>query len=82
MAPKFLWIFVLVPNFVSYISCEDGISLAFAIDDTRSMWDDIDQVKKEAKAIMQMVINTKSSQVKDFVLVTINDPGNFGFECV
>lgn len=55
-------------------SCDDGITIAFAIDDTRSMWDDIDQVKREAKNILDVAIAEKSSEIKDLVLVTINDP--------
>lgn len=55
------------------ITCEDGISLTFAIDDTASMYDDIAQVTIGAEAIMNLVLSKKANDVKDFVLVTFND---------
>ncbi|XP_049878315.1 hemicentin-2-like [Pectinophora gossypiella] len=52
----------------------DKSSLTFVIDDTGSMGDDIAAVKAGANAIFDTVMNSNSSQIEDFVLVTFNDP--------
>ncbi|CAH1634793.1 unnamed protein product [Spodoptera littoralis] len=57
----------------SCISAEKG-SLAFVIDDTLSMTDDINQVKKSVGQIMDIVFNEKASVISNMVLVTFNDP--------
>ncbi|KAH9643686.1 hypothetical protein HF086_001796 [Spodoptera exigua] len=50
-------------------------SLTFVIDDTASMWDEINQVKDEVNVMFETVLSTKASQIENFVLVTFNDPG-------
>lgn len=57
-------------------SCEGTISLTFVIDDTQSMWNDIEQVKTQVDQIMDVALEEKSSEIKEFVLVSFNDPGN------
>lgn len=50
-------------------------SLTFVIDDTGSMWNDIDQVKEKTNEVFDAVLNSNASKIDDFVLVTFNDPG-------
>lgn len=54
-------------------------SLTFVIDDTGSMSDDINQVKLKTEEVFNAVINSKSSEIENFVLVTFNDPGRLAF---
>lgn len=54
--------------------CDQKNSLTFVIDDTSSMYDDISQVRSAAKSIIDIVLNEKSSQIEDIVVVTFNDP--------
>ena len=56
----------------------DG-SLTYLIDDTSSMTDDINGVKRSVKRITDIVFNEKSSLISNMVLVTFNDPGNVAF---
>ncbi|OWR49308.1 hemicentin-2 [Danaus plexippus plexippus] len=49
-------------------------SLTFVIDDTGSMWNDIDQVKEKTNEVFDAVLNSNASKIDDFVLVTFNDP--------
>lgn len=53
----------------------EKVSLTFVIDDTGSMGDDIDQVKYGTNLVFDTVLNTNSSQIENFILVTFNDPG-------
>ncbi|KAI5633527.1 immunoglobulin i-set domain-containing protein [Phthorimaea operculella] len=53
---------------------EEKSSLTFVIDDTGSMADDIEAVKRGANAIFDTVLNSNVSQIEDFILVTFNDP--------
>ncbi|KAF9410134.1 hypothetical protein HW555_010710, partial [Spodoptera exigua] len=60
------------------VFAEDAViksSLTFVIDDTASMWDEINQVKDEVNVMFETVLSTKTSQIENFVLVTFNDPG-------
>lgn len=50
-------------------------SLTFVIDSTNSMHDDISQVKNAARQIYNSVMSSQVSHIKNFVLVTFNDPG-------
>ncbi|KAF9424430.1 hypothetical protein HW555_000569 [Spodoptera exigua] len=59
------------------VFAEDAViksSLTFVIDDTASMWDEINQVKDEVNVMFETVLSTKASQIENFVLVTFNDP--------
>ncbi|CAH1634799.1 unnamed protein product [Spodoptera littoralis] len=56
---------------------DDGVikgSLTFVIDDTASMWDEVNQVKEEVNIMFDKVTRSKASQIENFVLVTFNDP--------
>ncbi|CAK1589083.1 unnamed protein product [Parnassius mnemosyne] len=61
-------------NFVFGQLEDQKSSLTFVIDDTGSMYDDIEMVKSGASAIFNAVLNSKSSQIGNFILVTFNDP--------
>ncbi|XP_045505024.1 hemicentin-1-like [Colias croceus] len=60
---------------IKAVSSELKSSLTFVIDDTASMKDEIDQVKLRTKEVFEAVLNTKNSDIDNFVLVTFNDPG-------
>ncbi|XP_026323130.1 hemicentin-1-like [Hyposmocoma kahamanoa] len=67
---------VLIINSVysEFIDLNSKSSLTFVIDDTGSMSNEIRQVKEGAKSIFDTVMNSNSSQIEDFILVTFNDP--------
>ncbi|XP_045518094.1 hemicentin-1-like [Pieris brassicae] len=66
--------FTLVFLFHNVLSEDLKRSLTFVIDDTISMSDDIDQVKSKTIEVFDAVLNSKASEIEDFVLVTFNDP--------
>ncbi|XP_038218711.1 hemicentin-2-like [Zerene cesonia] len=57
------------------MSKERSSSLIFAIDDTSSMSDEIAQVKLRTIEIFNAVLESNSSLIGNFLLVTLNDPG-------
>ncbi|XP_047508508.1 hemicentin-1-like [Pieris napi] len=66
--------FTLVFLFHHVLSDDLKRSLTFVIDDTYSMSEDIDQVKIKTSDVFNAVLNSKASEIEDFVLVTFNDP--------
>lgn len=57
-----------------YVSGSNLSSLTFVIDDTSSMGNDIDQVRKSATAIFNTVVSHgDESQIDNFIVVTFND---------
>ncbi|XP_073954600.1 hemicentin-1-like [Choristoneura fumiferana] len=75
MGTKYIFMFTFL---AVQVLCDQKNSLTFVIDDTSSMYDDISQVRSAAKSIIDIVLNEKSSQIEDIVVVTFNDP-TFGF---
>ncbi|XP_026736713.1 uncharacterized protein LOC113500203 [Trichoplusia ni] len=71
---KYPFAILLIFAYVFKASCMGNSSLTFAIDDTSSMGDDIDEVKSSANRILDIVFNEKSSVIDNMVLVSINDP--------
>ncbi|XP_049878487.1 hemicentin-2-like [Pectinophora gossypiella] len=65
---------VAKPWLVDGQSVEKKNSLVFVIDDTGSMSDDIDEAKKQVDNIFDAALKEKDSTIKDFVIVTFNDP--------
>lgn len=66
-------------NFEVYEICfnfRNGITLAFAIDNTGSMGDDISAVRIALKKIMDHVKDRKQHPIVNFVATTFNDPGS------
>ncbi|XP_045484637.1 hemicentin-1 [Pieris rapae] len=66
--------FTLVFLFHNVLSEDLKRSLTFVIDDTYSMNVDINQVKLKTSDVFNTVLNSKASEIEDFVLVTFNDP--------
>ncbi|CAH4034925.1 unnamed protein product [Pieris brassicae] len=66
--------FTLVFLFHNVLSEDLKRSLTFVIDDTYSMSDDINQVKSKTIEVFDAVLNSKASEIEDFILVTFNDP--------
>ncbi|CAH0591583.1 unnamed protein product [Chrysodeixis includens] len=71
---KYPFAVLLIFAHIFKASCMGSGSLTFAIDDTGSMGDDIDQVKRGANRILDIVFNEKSSAIDNMVLVSINEP--------
>lgn len=75
---KYIFI-ILVILFVKSINVisekDEKSSLTFVIDDTGSMWNDIQQVKMGVNDIFEAVLNSKDSQIENYILITFNDPG-------
>ncbi|XP_063895517.1 hemicentin-1-like [Helicoverpa armigera] len=67
-------VFFIVVSSISEVMCNGNGSLTFVIDDTGSMFNDIDQVRASVNQIMDTVFNEKSSLIDNMVLVTFNDP--------
>lgn len=55
-------------------------SLAFVFDTTGSMQDDFRQLKSHAEDIMTFVLNRNNTDIKHFVFVPFNDPGEYGVQ--
>ena len=53
----------------------DAASLAFVIDTTGSMGDDISQVQSSASDILKAATSNPDHEYSNFVLVPFNDPG-------
>ncbi|XP_049878486.1 hemicentin-2-like [Pectinophora gossypiella] len=71
----YLAIFVVSkPCLVDGQGVEKKNSLVFVIDDTGSMADDIDEAKKQVDSIFDAALKENDSTIKDFVIVTFNDP--------
>ncbi|XP_075982449.1 von Willebrand factor A domain-containing protein 7-like [Anticarsia gemmatalis] len=72
-----MWVYphviVLIITNILEATWADKGSLAFAIDNTISMSDSIEQIKLSAEKIAKVVLEEKSSQIKNMVLVTFND---------
>ncbi|CAH0591580.1 unnamed protein product [Chrysodeixis includens] len=71
---KYILLFLLLNVYTNHASYIIKGSLTFVIDNTGSMWDEIDQVKEEANAIFETVLKSNASQIENFILVTFNDP--------
>lgn len=56
---------------------EEKSSLAFVIDRTSSMGKEIIQVKKTTDKVFDNVINSNTSHIDNFVLVTFDDPSKY-----
>ncbi|CAK1542611.1 unnamed protein product [Leptosia nina] len=56
------------------LSVDNKVSLTFVIDDTYSMDKEIEQVKARTNEVFDAVLDTNSSLIENFVLVTFNDP--------
>ncbi|CAH0663930.1 unnamed protein product [Spodoptera exigua] len=69
-----LAVLLVFADVVMKASCTEKGSLTFVIDDTLSMTDDIDHVKRSVDRIMDIVFNEKASVISNMVLVTFNDP--------
>ncbi|KAH9643691.1 hypothetical protein HF086_001801 [Spodoptera exigua] len=69
-----LAVLLVLADVVMKASCTEKGSLTFVIDDTLSMTDDIDHVKRSVDRIMDIVFNEKASVISNMVLVTFNDP--------
>nr|XP_021185692.2 hemicentin-1 [Helicoverpa armigera] len=67
-------VFLVAVSSISKVLCNGNGSLTFVIDDTGSMYNDIDQVRASVNQIMDTVFNEKSSLIDNMVLVTFNDP--------
>ncbi|KAJ8728642.1 hypothetical protein PYW07_006338 [Mythimna separata] len=65
---------LILAHIILKASCTGSSSLTFVIDDTYSMTDDIDQVKRSVDRISDIVFNEKASQIGNMVLVAFNDP--------
>lgn len=57
--------------FDTFMSVNGDVTLMFAIDDTGSMYDDI----QAAKDIAASIVNHKREEVVDYILSPFNDPG-------
>lgn len=57
-------------TFDSFMAVKGDVSLIFVVDDTRSMWDEIEAVKKIATA----VVNYPREAPLDYILSPFNDP--------
>jgi len=53
---------------------DDGSSLAIVFDTTRSMYPELDHVKRRAAGILQAALSRRGWPVRDFVLAPFNDP--------
>lgn len=74
MYPLKYSVFLLLILKVLKSSCES--SLTFVIDDTSSMENVINQVKRQVDRILNVTLEEKSTEIKDFVLVAFNHDGN------
>lgn len=70
-----LMLFILA--YIYKVSCQEKSSLAFVIDNSASMNDDIVQVKENVNGISEIVFEEKASQIENMVLVTFNEPSQF-----
>lgn len=55
---------------------DEGSSLAFVFDNTGSMSPELEQMRETAKTITKELTEKKRNLIKDYILVTFNDPGN------
>ncbi|XP_053616354.1 hemicentin-1-like [Plodia interpunctella] len=67
-----LYLFVFSGCFL--LKVETKSSLTFVIDDTYSMFDDINQVKENTNLVFDAVLYSNDSQIDNFIIVTFNDP--------
>uniref|UniRef100_A0A2A4J8M3 Ig-like domain-containing protein n=1 Tax=Heliothis virescens TaxID=7102 RepID=A0A2A4J8M3_HELVI len=67
-------VFFIVVSVISEVLGGGNGSLTFVIDDTGSMYNDIDQVRASVNQIMDTVFNEKASLTDNMILVTFNDP--------
>lgn len=57
-------------------------SFAFVIDDTGSMYNEIEQVKVKTELIFDKIVESGSSQIGNIILVTFNDPREYFFYAI
>ncbi|XP_026751605.2 hemicentin-1-like [Galleria mellonella] len=72
---KFVSFIFLLNIFLLVQAQSEKSSVTFIIDDTGSMSDDIQQVKREVHTVFNTVMNSAASQIENFILITFNDPG-------
>ena len=63
-------------NFRDLLAMEGEVTLMFAIDDTGSMWEEIDEAKKIAKLIID---HNRTLPPVEYILSPFNDPGNISY---
>ena len=58
-------------SFDTFMSVNGDVTLMFAIDNTDSMWDEI----QAAKSIAKSIVNHPRDEDVDYILSPFNDPG-------
>ncbi|XP_072945606.1 hemicentin-2-like [Epargyreus clarus] len=64
---------ILLFTFWIALGYSDKINVAFVIDDTNSMSDEINQVKEKTELMFNAVLRSPTAEVENFILITFND---------